>query len=213
MNNNLRGFLRLSLLLVLAVMLSGCFLLQELGFVPPDTPVGLVVTNATASSLDVSWQSAIGAESYQVYRSTSETGPWTTTAFDGQETAFTDIGLDTGTTYYYVVRATNAAGSSINSEVVSGVTTGTVATPVISPSSSESLSSSTTYWVEITCSTPGASIYYTTDSSTPTASSLLYSGTFSFYTNFYPPLYIRAIAVKTGWTDSEEAITEYYWDW
>lgn len=57
--------------------------------------------------------------------------------------------------------------------------------------------------VTITCSTIGTTIYYTTDDTTPTTSSQRYTGPFSIGDNV---VRIRAIAVKTGAEDSDEAV-------
>lgn len=50
-------------------------------------------------------------------RATSQGGPYTTVAEGLSETSFTDTGLSNGTTYYYVVTAENAAGSTNSNEV------------------------------------------------------------------------------------------------
>jgi fibronectin type 3 domain-containing protein len=60
-----------------------------------------------------------------VKRSTSNGGPYTNIAFTTQ-TNYVDLGLTNGTTYYYVVTATNGAGASANSTQVS-------ATPLAGP--------------------------------------------------------------------------------
>lgn len=59
--------------------------------------------------------------------------------------------------------------------------------------------------VSILCSTPGASIYYTLDNSNPSASSTLYEGPFSVLQDCT----IKAIAIKTGLSDSNVASYEY----
>lgn len=66
-----------------------------------------------------------------------------------------------------------------------------VADPVISP---DSQSFSGTLAVTITVSTSGATIYYTTDGSTPTSSSTVYSGSF----NVTATTTVKAIALKSG---------------
>ncbi len=71
----------------------------------------------------------------------------------------------------------------------------TVATPTITPNGG---SISTTNDISITCGTPNASIYYTTDGSTPTANSTEYSGPFRLSSNAT----VKAIAVKDGMTNS-----------
>ena len=54
----------------------------------------------------------------------------------------------------------------------------------------------------LSCATEGASLYYTLDGTTPTTSSTLYEGTFSFNPeNMFTTL--KVIAVKDDWYDSE----------
>lgn len=59
--------------------------------------------------------------------------------------------------------------------------------------------------VTLLCQTPGAKIYYTTDGSTPTRSSILYTGTITVSTTKT----IKAIAVKDGYDDSDVAVFAY----
>ena len=59
--------------------------------------------------------------------------------------------------------------------------------------------------VELACETEGAKIYYTLDGSTPTASSTLYSSAISISS----VKTIKAIAVKSGYADSDVASAEY----
>ena len=68
-------------------------------------------------SLNVPPASA-GANGYTVMRATVSGGPYATVGIPAA-TTFTNAGLNTGTTYFYVVRARNAAGSSANSPEVS----------------------------------------------------------------------------------------------
>lgn len=77
-----------------------------------------------------------------------------------------------------------------------------VATPVISP---ESGNFTETQQVTITCETSGATIYYTTDGSTPTTSSTAYSAPFTVSETTT----VKAIAVLNGYTDSEVAEATY----
>lgn len=75
---------------------------------------------------------------------------------------------------------------------------GTVATPSISPAAGTYNDDQT---VTITCATGGASIYYTTDGSTPDSGDTLYSGGFTLGASAT----VKAIAIKTGYTDSAVA--------
>ena len=72
-----------------------------------------------------------------------------------------------------------------------------VATPTFSPNGGEVEEGTA---VEITCATEGAAIYYTTDGTTPTASSAVYSGAITVN----KAMTIKAIAAKEGnYTNSE----------
>jgi len=77
-----------------------------------------------------------------------------------------------------------------------------VATPVISPSS-QSFSGSVS--VTITVATSGATIYYTTDGSTPTSSSTVYSGALTISATTT----VKAIALKSGSAPSSVASATY----
>jgi len=62
----------------------------------------------------LSWPASAGAASYNVYRSTTSGGPYSMVSTPGTvtNTAFTDLAVSGGTTYYYVVTARNAFGES-----------------------------------------------------------------------------------------------------
>ena len=61
------------------------------------------------------WQASFGATSYTVKRSAFSGGPTTTVASGVTGSSYTDKSVINGTTYYYTVTATNAAGTSDNS--------------------------------------------------------------------------------------------------
>jgi hypothetical protein len=61
------------------------------------------------------WQQSSGATGYAVLRSTSSGGPYETVAANITGGSYTDTTVTNGTTYYYTVTATNAAGTSANS--------------------------------------------------------------------------------------------------
>ncbi|MSU78488.1 MAG: hypothetical protein EXS16_10385, partial [Gemmataceae bacterium] len=73
-----------------------------------------------------------------------------------------------------------------------------VATPTFSPPAGFY---ATTQSVTIASVTVGAAIYYTTNGSTPTSSSTLYTGAISVT----PPTTVKAIGILAGWTDSAVA--------
>jgi fibronectin type 3 domain-containing protein len=84
---------------------------------PPAAPTGLAAT-ARNAQVGLSWNASSGATSYNVKRSTTSGGPYTTVA-SPTATNYTDTGLTNGTTYYYVASAVNSAGESANSTEVS----------------------------------------------------------------------------------------------
>lgn len=88
----------------------------------PSAPASLTATAGDAK-ISLSWSSATGASTYNVKRSTSSSGAYTTIATGVSGTSYVDTGLSNGTTYYYVVSAVNSVGESVNSTQVSAVPT------------------------------------------------------------------------------------------
>ena len=86
---------------------------------------------------------------------------------------------------------------------IPGIVHNNVATPVISPASGFVYAASQT--VTITCATAGASIYYTTDGTTPTQNSTLYTAPFTVDSN----VTIKAKAFKAGDVPSMVATATY----
>lgn len=78
----------------------------------PTAPTNLIVTQGTRA-LTLAWQAStdnVGVTGYQIWRATSVSGPFTqiTTA---TTTGYTNTGLRKGRTYYYFVKAFDAAGN------------------------------------------------------------------------------------------------------
>ncbi|NQX62774.1 cellulase family glycosylhydrolase [Paenibacillus qinlingensis] len=90
----------------------------------PAAPVLLPITDVG----HIAWQGSTGAQSYQIQRATSVTGPWTTIVADFYENTiaarslFSDVSALGGQNYYYKVQAKNASGISAASNVVGPVT-------------------------------------------------------------------------------------------
>ena len=88
----------------------------------PQPPILLAIT----SSAEISWQGSVGASTYNVERATRTNGPWTVVGKEIDDTwvryrpLFTDSGIE-GESYYYRVRAKNAAGVSEPSNIVGPV--------------------------------------------------------------------------------------------
>jgi fibronectin type 3 domain-containing protein len=76
---------------------------------PPATPAGLAAK--PGNPITLSWNTTRSATAYLLQRSTINGGPYTNLATIGS-TGFTDSNVVVGTTYYYVVSATNDLGGS-----------------------------------------------------------------------------------------------------
>ncbi len=100
----------------------------KLVFVPPTSapglPVRLRATPTQATEIDLAWtDTGTNTASFVIGRSTTSGGPYTDVAATAATpAAYKDFGLSPNTTYYYVVRATNWAGSSLNSGQASATT-------------------------------------------------------------------------------------------
>ena len=83
----------------------------------PAPPTTLVAT-AGSNSVSLTWTAAAQATDYLVKRSLINGGPYTTISAP-YSAAFTDTSAVNGTTYYYVVSASNGSGESGNSSAAS----------------------------------------------------------------------------------------------
>ncbi|GGD64204.1 fibronectin type III domain-containing protein [Paenibacillus nasutitermitis] len=89
----------------------------------PAPPLDVKAGSGNAQ-VNLNWSPIVGATSYNVKRSLTAGGPYTTISTAGSVTtpSYADTGLTNGTTYYYVVSAVKtAAGESMNSSEVSAV--------------------------------------------------------------------------------------------
>jgi len=123
---------------------------SQVSATPQAIPVAPTNVTATAGNAQValSWSASSGATSYNVKRSTTSGGPYTTIS-SPTTTSYTDTGLTNGTTYYYVVSAVNTAGESANSSQVSATPSSSVSSTVALDSSSAgqgALSASSLSW-------------------------------------------------------------------
>ena len=97
---------------------------------PPPAPANVSVLNGD-TQVTLTWSAAPTATSYNVKRSGTPGGPYTSVGTPSN-TSFVDTGLVNGSTYYYVVSASNAGGEGPNSSEVIGrpnnAVTGVIAT-------------------------------------------------------------------------------------
>ena len=108
-----------------------------------------------------------------------------------------------------VIKAIAIKEGSENSAIVEATftVTGIVTkneTPIISPSNGNI---TTTDEISISCATEGASIYYTTDGSTPSNTSTLYTSPFTLSES--ESTMVKAIAIKDGLENSEIATATF----
>ncbi|MDB6065098.1 MAG: hypothetical protein JWR26_1306 [Pedosphaera sp.] len=87
---------------------------------PPSAPTNLAATPGI-NSVSLGWDATSGATGYKVLRGTS-TGVYTVSN-NVASNAYTDNTTVGGTTYFYVVQATNSSGASANSSEVSAIPT------------------------------------------------------------------------------------------
>lgn len=86
----------------------------------PAAPTGLTATRLNQKGrIALKWNASASATSYSVKRSTSNGGPYSTIATNVTSTSYTNTGLTSGATYYYVVTALNAGGESPTSNQAS----------------------------------------------------------------------------------------------
>jgi hypothetical protein len=93
----------------------------ELG--QPGVPQGVVAQAAGDNAIDVSWQPAVHADAYHVYRSLDAGGPYTQVAVvPGGQTSYHDAPVSGGVTYHYVVRAFEGCVSESSGEAQAATT-------------------------------------------------------------------------------------------
>jgi titin len=107
---------------------------SQVSATPVLAPTGLIASPGNGQAT-LTWVPVTGATGYNVKRGTAPGGPYGTT-FSTTSTTYINTGLTNGTTYYYVVTATDTGGESANSSQVPVVPsaglpapTGVTATP------------------------------------------------------------------------------------
>ena len=98
----------------------------------PNAPTGLVVTRVLQTEIDLVWDVARGATEYVVLRRTDLEKTYTRVG-TSVVANFSDTGVSAGNTYFYVVQATNAGGTSGNSNEVSAMTPVDPPVPPVGP--------------------------------------------------------------------------------
>jgi hypothetical protein len=160
----------------------------------PSTPAGLV---ATAGDMQVAlaWNASSGASTYSVKRASTSGGPYTIAADNLTTRAYTDTPLTNGTTYYYVVSASNTCGESANSAQVSA--TPTAVQPPAAPTN-----------LKATGAKRKVMLTWTQSTSTGITQNRIYRAA----TSAGPFTAIALIGANTGYTDTQVVSgTTYYY--
>jgi fibronectin type 3 domain-containing protein len=145
----------------------------------PAVPTGLVGTAGNAQVV-LTWGTDASANGYAVKRATTSGGPYATIATTSAPT-YTDSSVTNWTKYFYVVSASNAAGSSANSSEVSATPTAPQQAP---PAPTNLMATGGNAQVALTWSaSTGATSYTVKRSTTSGAETMLASATTTAYTD------------------------------
>ena len=88
-------------------------------------PTGVATSNATTSTMKITWNAVSGASTYNIYRNNNKTN-----ALGVSATTFTDTGLAAATSYSWTVRAADANGvEGATSAAATGTTASNTTTP------------------------------------------------------------------------------------
>ena len=96
----------------------------------PSGPQFNLAAASAAGQVSLTWSAVPSSPNYSpvlgynLLRSSSQSGPFTPIFSGLSTTAFTDVSVTAGNTYYYAVVAVNLAGPSAYSNIVSGIPTG-----------------------------------------------------------------------------------------
>ena len=84
-------------------------------------PIGLTATTISDTSINISWLNIPDATGYKIYRALSSSGLYTLVG-NTTDTNYTDIELNTGTTYFYKIAGVKNEGEGPSSDFVSTFT-------------------------------------------------------------------------------------------
>jgi len=171
--------------------------------------IGFQARRTASGYTNHEWAYSTNGTSFTTF-TTTNTAPSVVNVWEAKTVDFSSVSALTNQATVYikltVTGATSGTGNNRFDDFVfqaSPYSTGnTVATPVLSVPNSVIYTPTN---VSITCSTTGASIYYTTDGSTPTQTSTLYSTPIPVTAN----MTLKAKAFFTGYTESFVATATY----
>ncbi len=152
------------------------------------TPVAAPAAGSYTSAQNITLSTTTSGAS--IYYTTNGTTPTTSSTLYSSA-----ISISTTTTLKAIAVKSGMNNSAVMTALYTITIPGTVATPVASPAAGSYTSAQN---VTLSTTTSGASIYYTTNGTTPTTSSTLYTSAISISSTTT----IKAIAVKSGMNNS-----------
>ena len=177
--------------------------LRDTGGVVPKAPA--LTAAGGNNSVSLSWTAVPGATSYTLLRGTKRGGPYSSLFAGATGTQYLDKGVTNGTTYYYVVTASNDYGTGPQSNEASAAPSGgAVAQPTFA-SIPTGFSAPGSIQAILLDATPLAVIHYTLDGSTPGKSSPVYSGPITLLATTT----VQAFAERAGYQTSTVASQQY----
>jgi glycosidase len=173
----------------------------------PAAPESLTGTY-NASQVNLLWADTTANETgYTLERNKNNAGFLSLATLAANSTGYADQDIAEGDTLVYRLRAFNTFGESSwvsSNTVVIPLMPDKAATPIITPGSGSILSTDS---VSIGTTTPGASLYYTLDGSTPSTEDIPYTGAFTLPVGDGQE--VRAIATAEGFLVSDVASASY----
>ena len=161
--------------------------------VPVANPLGGTYTGPVSVSLSTT---TTGGSIY--YTTNGSTPTASSTLYSG-----TPLNFAATTTLKAITIASGFTNSAVTTQVYTVQAATPAAAPVANPPGGSYIGSVS---VSLSTATTGGSIYYTTNGSTPTASSTLYNGT---PLNFAATTTLKAITIASGFTDSAVTTQNY----
>ncbi|PIT93745.1 hypothetical protein COU00_02720, partial [Candidatus Falkowbacteria bacterium CG10_big_fil_rev_8_21_14_0_10_43_11] len=118
---------------------------------PLNAPANVSAIASGYTAISVSWDAAVGADGYKLYRNTADSG-WDSatlaTTTNASITSYSDTGLTSGTTYYYKVKSYNSSQSS-DFSLVASAATNSLATPTGLAAAAQSTSRIDVNWTAV----------------------------------------------------------------
>jgi regulation of enolase protein 1 (concanavalin A-like superfamily)/fibronectin type 3 domain-containing protein len=111
---------------------------------PPSTPASLTATAVSGSQINLIWNASLMASSYNVKRSSTNGGPYSIVYSGLGATNFSDTGLPSTNTFYYVISALNTSGESLNSSQASATTLTSRTPPTLAPIANQNIGAGVT---------------------------------------------------------------------